>query len=239
MGIVGTVVADGGVEWSYDGARGPARWGGLSNAYRKCSTGRQQSPINLVSGNAEYVAQARPSSPAFVWGQLGRTPIVYDGHTVQLNVQAGDSSSNYVTFGGSRYTLQNIHFHVPSEHRIASVYSDAEVHLVHKSADNKLLVIGVVFRVSTADNGWLAPIIANMPGGSGAKKEVPSLDLPALLRATGNFGEYWTYMGSLTTPPCTENVRWFIAGKAQSFSVAQYHALRTVLKFNSRFTQPR
>ncbi|KAI8058061.1 alpha carbonic anhydrase [Syncephalis plumigaleata] len=223
IGIVGVVAAnDGNVEWSYDGARGPAKWGDLSNNYRTCSVGKQQSPINLVSGRAEYVTGTQQSALSFNWKKLGATPIVNNGHTVQLDIQSDSATDNYVTFNNE------------------NVYSDTEMHLVHKSASNKLLVVGVLFRVSNnRDNNWLAPIIQHLPKGSGEKKTVSSLDLSALLKDVNNFNEYWTYLGSLTVPPCTENVRWLVYGKDLPFSVTQYIELRNVLKFNSRFTHSR
>ncbi|KAI9593943.1 alpha carbonic anhydrase [Syncephalis fuscata] len=237
--FTGAVMGSDGAEWSYEGSRGPAKWGELSADYSKCGNGKHQSPINLVTPDAERLTRSQRAPPSFTWKRLEKISIVNNGHTIQMDLDAQASVDNYLTYNNVKYALQNIHFHAPSEHRISGAYYEAEAHFVHKAANGQLLVVGTFLQVSTHNNNLVAPIIQNIPKNKGDKKTVPSLDLPGILKTTDNLDTYWTYSGSLTTPPCSENVFWFVSAKEISISISQYHDLRSALGFSSRYTQPR
>jgi carbonic anhydrase len=186
-----------GRHWGYEGSAGPDRWGELDSAYRACAAGAQQSPLDLT----QFVrAQLAPLSMA--WAGRADT-IVNNGHTIQLNVADG---STLAAPGGS-YKLLQFHFHRPSEHQIGGKSFPMEVHFVHANAAGSLAVIGVLM-ASGRPNRAFNRIVATMPEKEGpAVKADAGIDPNGLLPGKRS---YYRYSGSLTTPPCSETVEWFV-----------------------------
>lgn len=220
-----THAADGqGPAWAYDGARGPAHWAELAPEFATCARGNRQSPIDIHDGIAvdldPIAFDYRPS--AF--------RVVDDGHTVRVDVDAG----NAIEILGRRYELQQLHFHLPSEERVAGRQFAMVVHLVHRSADDRLAVVAVLLEPGEA-NAALQAVWNNLPLERGepvvARRR---LELGALLPAdTG----YYTYMGSLTTPPCTEGVLWMVMREPLSVSAAQIAIFARLHPMNARPVQ--
>ena len=215
------------VPWSYQGQTGPAMWGRLSPAYRACSKGVEQSPVDIRRAHLD-----RSLKPIEFHYIAGSVTIENTGHTVEVRVNPG----SYIVADGVRYDLVQIHFHHPSEHTVNGDLSDMEIHLVHRSAEGKLAVLAVLFS-ENADfaNATLATLWAHMPTQPGQAEKVSDMVNPGGLipRDRG----YWTYTGSLTAPPCTEGVRWFVFEQAISISRSQYDAFARLYKNNSRPTQ--
>jgi carbonic anhydrase len=210
--------------WTYDGDEGPLRWGSLAPEFAACASGAHQSPIELSTTAA--------ADPALALATPHPTPVplrvVHNGHTIQ--VDAGASSS--VTFGGTRYDLVQFHFHSPAEHTLDGARFDAEMHLVHRSAEGKLLVIGVLLKKGT-ENAALKPLWEAMPGAPTKAPVViagQTVDVAALLPKSGRYAHY---EGSLTAPPCSEGVTWLVAlpdgGPATELSEAQIARLRAAI----------
>ena len=151
-----------------------------------------------------------------------------NGHSIQVDVKPG----SYIVSGGVRYDLQQFHFHHPSEEAVHGKLADMDVHLVHKSADGKLAVIAVRLRsdANTA-NAVLATLWRSLPTQVDQKESVDSIDAGGMLPADRG---YWTYMGSLTTPPCTEGVRWFVMEQELAISPEQLRQFAQLYKINSR-----
>jgi carbonic anhydrase len=201
--------------WDYTGKNGPVNWGKLDPEYKACSSGREQSPIDIRG------ARLNKALPPIQFHYIaGSVTEENDGHTIVIHVNPG----SYIVTDGVRYELVQFHFHHPSETTVKGKYSDMEVHLVHKSADGKLAVIAVrLIEDQNRPNAVLATLWQSLPKTAGATEIVTEMVNPGgLLPAERG---YWTYMGSLTTPPCTEGVRWFVFEQTLSLSRDQLSAL--------------
>jgi carbonic anhydrase len=216
--------------WGYEGAEGPAKWGDLEAANRVCSAGAQQSPIDI--GDA-IRAQLNPLK--ITWDKRVET-IINNGHAIQLNV--GETS--VLGYGNTNYRLQQFHFHHPSEHLIGGKSFAMEAHFVHSNAAGSAAVIGALMTAGRA-NAVFNKIVATMPEKEGpAVKADPAINPNGLLPATRSYYRYW---GSLTTPPCSETVDWFVLTdpiQVADADIARFAKLypmnaRPVQKANRRF----
>lgn len=196
--------------WGYAGAKGPETWGSLSADYAACSDGRMQSPIDVVDAfpakGPDLVFDYKPSP----------LKIVNNGHTVQANYGPG----SVLTVAGKPFQLLQFHFHAPSEHAIAGSRTPMEVHFVHANAEGSLAVVGVMMQAGS-QNDPLAPVFANMPDEAGPEVEVADTTIDASAMLPSEAGAYSHYKGSLTTPPCSEGVNWFVMAKAIEVSTEQ------------------
>lgn len=192
------IASNSSIRWSYEGDRGVAHWGDLSRGYQVCSTGTQQSPIDL--GNA-ISAQLEPIK--LDWKKSSGT-MLNNGHTIQIDVAPG----NMLTYGGKVYELQQFHFHAPSEHLIDGRSFPMELHFVHRLAATGELAVLAVFLAPGGEKGHYGAIANVFPNEEGRMIELQNIDLKALLPPNL---DYLTYAGSLTTPPCSEIVTWLVA----------------------------
>lgn len=217
------------VEWGYETENGPDVWGQLSPEYSLCAVGMHQSPIDLVNPTpAELPAIAFNYQP---------TPldIRHTGHTIEVAFPGGGTGS-WIEVDGTPYHLLQFHFHTPSEHTLAGELFDMEMHLVHKSDDGTLAVIGVLIEKGR-ENAAFNPIWAHLPTAQGEAKQVESVtfnveDLLPSARQT------YRYEGSLTTPPCSEGVNWFVLTTPIEMSEAQISAFAAIIHRNNRPVQP-
>jgi len=181
--------------WSYSGEDGPQKWGDLSADYLMCSQGRNQSPIDLTGAvNADL------EELMFDYPNRGLVGEVNNGHTIQENLKPG----NFATIQGRQYEAKQFHFHSPSEHRIDGESFPLEIHLVHTNPVGQLAVIGFMF-VEGEENSMLNQLNGFRPAGMDQYKG--PIDYNKLITSRG---EYYTYNGSLTTPPCSEGVLWVV-----------------------------
>jgi carbonic anhydrase len=207
--------------WSYAGDEGPAHWGDLSPDFGLCKSGSQQTPIDLpASAEADHAASLAFAYHAFPMSLLN------NGHTLQVVAAAGSS----VVVGptpADRYELVQFHFHSPSEHTLAGKAFDLELHLVHKNAAGKLLVVGLLFQKGQ-ENPVLAPIFARAPTEVGKDPVAQGQEVVDPTPIVPAKSAYFHYTGSLTTPPCTEGVEWYVVstpGEVSDAQVARYQSL--------------
>jgi len=207
--------------WDYAGGAGPESWGQMKPEFAKCSTGTRQSPIDIRDGikvNLDPVQfDYRPS--AF--------RVLDNGHTVQVNVGPGNS----IDVLGRRYDLVQFHFHRPSEERIDGKQFDMVAHLVHKDVDGRLAVVAVLL-----DRGSAHPLVQsvwnNLPLEKGEELAARgTINMNDLLPAERN---YFTYMGSLTTPPCSEGVLWMVMKQPVQISSEQIGIFSRLYPMNAR-----
>jgi len=204
-----TAAPPAGPRWGYTGADGPRHWG---QSFPQCALGREQSPIDLA-GPFEKTA-----APLAIDYHPSPLRIVDNGHTIQVDVAPGSG----FTIGGERYELVQFHFHQPSEETFAGQHRAMVVHLVHRSAAGKLAVIGVPI-VEGAANPLVATLWAHLPRAEGQESATPTIAIdPAQLLPAER--SYYRYTGSLTTPPCTEGVTFFILRHPVEMSRAQIAA---------------
>jgi carbonic anhydrase len=209
--------------WDYAGKYGPVNWGKLDPAYRACSEGKEQSPIDIRGAHLNKTLQ-----PIEFHYLATAATIENNGHTILVTPNPG----GYIVVGGVRYDLQQFHFHHPAEEAVHGKLDDMDVHLVHKSADGKTVVVAVRFREDpNSANAMLATLWSKMPTQVGQKNNITMINPGGLLpRDPG----YWTYMGSLTIPPCTEGVRWFVMEQDLPISREQLRYFGQMYKINSR-----
>ena len=207
--------------WDYTGAGGPESWGRMQPEYGKCATGTRQSPIDIRGGIAVDLEPIR-----FDYRQSAFT-VIDNGHTVQVNVEAGNS----ITITGRRYELVQFHFHRPSEERINGRQYDMVAHLVHKDAEGRLAVVAVLLDRGSAQ-AIVQAVWNNLPLEKGDEVRAGTrIDLSQLLPEDKR---YYTYMGSLTTPPCSEGVLWMVMKQPVPISVEQVAIFSRLYPMNAR-----
>jgi carbonic anhydrase len=214
------------VAWGYEAEDGPSVWGRLSATYDLCATGSRQSPIDLPADSVR-----EPVLLAFDYHDSA-IELVNDGHTIQLTYDAGSG----IDLNGRRFTLRQLHFHAPGEHTRAGRAFPAEIHFAHESAAGGLAVVGALVEVGRR-NAALASVLDNLPQTVGLPRGVleERVSAAAIL---GSAHASILYEGSLTTPPCTEGVRWIVLAAPISIDEAQLERLHEVLRENSRPVQP-
>jgi carbonic anhydrase len=216
--------------WSYTGNTGPAYWYKLSPEYSAAKYGKFQSPVNIDA--------SAPAAPA----GMGKPEIVYqktpfkvenNGHTIEL---IPETDENHIILDGEKYRLSQFHFHAPSEHTINGGQFPMEIHLVHHNAQGNIAVIGFVVTEGT-ENGTLKEAFDTLPRkpahGEAGEPET-EIDLSGLF--AGENGAY-RYDGSLTTPPCTEGVKWIVFAVPVEMSAAQIGAFKEIYSGNARPVQ--
>jgi len=211
--------------WGYSGEGAPQNWGKLDPEFAACATGKSQSPIDL--------GKSKPGKlePIQVDYKSGTTEILNNGHTVQVNYQPGSS----LTVDGRRFELKQFHFHAPSENTFNGKHFPLEGHLVHADKDGKLAVVAVMFREGAA-NPLLSSLWKTMPRTEGEKKALKPLSAVEMLPAERH---YYRFDGSLTTPPCSESVRWLVIQEPMTASKDQITAFTKAMGHpNNRPVQP-
>lgn len=214
----------GNAHWSYEGEGGPEHWGMMSKDYEKCSKGARQSPIDITGAEGEKL-------PAIGFAyKPTKLKLRNNGHTVQVDYEKGSS----ITIGKEKYQLAQFHFHNPSEHTLGGKAFANELHLVHKSAKGGLAVVGVLLEEG-GENAAFKNIFANLP-----KNADETIDANVAISAESLLPvdkTYYRYDGSLTTPPCSEGVNWFVLKTPVQLSKEQLAAYDSIFKKTNRPVQ--
>lgn len=215
--------------WSYAGADGPEHWGDLDPAYATCRDGKEQSPIDIRDAKLAQLPELR-----FEY-KTGPIKIINNGYTaVRVNYAPGNG--NFLVVGDKRYELVQFHFHRPSEEQINGRAYDMVIHLMHKGSDGKVVAVAVLLREGSA-NATVRELWKYMPQTPGAEHEVPGVEINPtglLPRETS----YYRYEGSVTAPPCTEGVTWFVLKTPMIVSSAQISAFAKLYPHDVRPPQP-
>ena len=208
-------------DWGYIGAGAPHKWAALNPAYSTCKTGAEQSPVNI-----DRFAQVAlpPITAAYNPSAL---EVANDGRTVQVNYEPGSGFS----VDGKAYELVQIQFHTPSEHYIDGAPYPMEAHFIHTAQDGSLAVIGVMMKVGVP-NPTIEGIWQNVPM-AGKVKNVSGVSIDAS-NLMPEDKSYYTYRGSLTTPPCREGVQWYLLKDEIELSATQLKAFQAVYPVNAR-----
>ncbi len=216
------------IHWTYQGVGNPEQWGKLKPDFALCEIGKNQTPINLVENE---MIEAELLAIEFAYKNSAAI-VVNNGHTIQINYPQGSS----IKIEGKTFNLVQFHFHTPSENQINGKSFPLEVHLVHKNDKGELAVIGVMFDVGNAhellDSIWKKV----------SSKENEEVKLDQEINPMNLLPEeknYFRFNGSLTTPPCSEGVRWFVMKKPLTASLEQIHQFKGWMKHdNARPLQP-
>ncbi len=212
--------------WTYEGKEGPENWGKLSTEFSQCDTGRNQSPINIDQTIHASLKQLKTLQ------KFPGKDIVNNGHTIQVNFKEG----NMMVLDNAPFQMKQVHFHTPSENTLHGKSYPLEAHFVHANSRGELTVIGVVFEEGKP-NEALEHLWNEMP------KEI---DKPVPLKSRVLPGElipqnrtYYRFSGSLTTPPCSEGVRWILMKTPMTASKSQIELFKQAIHHdNSRPVQP-
>lgn len=213
------------IHWGYDGAGAPENWAHLSPEYALCGSGKRQSPIDIRDGIRVDL------EPIQFDYRPARFRVIDNGHTVQVTLPGGS-----ISLLGKSYQLIQFHFHRPSEEMVEGKAFDMVVHMVHRADDGKLAVVAVLLE-NGAENPFVQTVWNNLPLEKNMEVAPPSLTLdPAQLLPENR--NYYTYMGSLTTPPCSEDVLWLVLKQPQQISPEQQAIFARLYRNNARPVQP-
>ncbi|PAN41370.1 hypothetical protein PAHAL_8G038600 [Panicum hallii] len=210
---------------------GPENWGKLSPEYSLCGEGKQQSPIDIVT--KEVVPTPGLESLNRTFAQANAT-LVNDGHDISLKFKPGTVGN--ITVGGKVYDFEKLHWHAPSAHTVNGQRFPLELHLVHRSADGGLAVIAVLYKVGHAESFY---VLMRKALGEMAADKCNFAEQESRVSAEGVFimralqrraGSYFRYTGSLTAPPCTENVVWSVLARVRQISKEQLDQLTAALQ---------
>jgi carbonic anhydrase len=208
-------------EWGYEGDINPSAWGKLSRDFATCDLGRAQSPIDITG-----VETGQPVPIAFNY-KSSPLSVVNNGHSIQVNYAPGSS----ISIDGDEYQLLQFHFHTPSEHKIAGKAAAMEAHFVHRNAAGKLAVVGVMMNEGK-ENPIVSKVWQAIPP-SGQTKTIDNIAIDAAKLLPTN-KSYYSYTGSLTTPPCSEGVNWSILTSPITISSAQIQEFKKYYPIDAR-----
>ncbi|NPA46548.1 MAG: carbonic anhydrase family protein [Chlorobi bacterium] len=216
-----------GVHWSHHkGHDGPENWKNLCDGFADCG-GQRQSPVDIDTKKVTESADLK--APGFHYGKT-RTRIINNGHTVQFDVDEGST----VKLNGKDYRLLQFHYHAPSEHTVNGRHYPLEVHFVHQHAGDDLAVIGIFFKEGKK-NPLFEKYLNKFPEKEGKYDSADLIDLMSLMPDDKS---YYYYDGSLTTPPCTEIVSWYVMKQPLEASKDQIEKFSKILNRNFRPVQP-
>lgn len=209
--------------WGYAGENGPENWANLCKDYATCS-GTHQSPIDIT----EAMVSDSLTELAMSYLETSGCNFVNNGHSVQVNFP--ETSQNKLTLKGKEFQLKQFHFHCPSEHTVNGEAFPSEAHMVHVSSDGEISVVGVLIKEG-AENPFLAGILSQLPKKEGDKNDLTAAVVPNSLLPEDV--KYYAYAGSLTTPPCTEGVNWFVLKTTIEASAEQIEILKSAMPANN------
>jgi carbonic anhydrase len=216
--------------WTYGGATGAEHWSELDPEYAACNTGKQQSPIDIR--NAE---KAELPAIRFEYKSGPLKYLINNGHTIRVNYHDAPGSGNFLIVGDKRYQLTQFHFHHPSEEYIHGKPFDMVVHFMHQASDGQLAGVAVFLKRGSA-NATIRQIWDHMPKTESKEEDAGVEVNPAGL--VPHDTAYYTYMGSLTAPPCTEGVTWFVLRTPVDISPEEIKAFTKLYPHDVRPVQP-
>jgi carbonic anhydrase len=225
--------------WNHDPRSpiGPLHWADIDPGFSACGSGLRQSPVNIETAHVG----AMHGPPLLLRYHASELAVENTGHVVEVMIPPG--VEDVLQIGGDRYQLTQYHFHAPSEHTVNGRHADVEGHFVHTNAAGDTAVVGVFYRIGPGSNRLLDTILLGAPETSGEEGEPIGEANPAELfsclggarvkRGQVRVDSFYAYSGSLTTPGCTENVRWSVlsdGGHVSRAAVAHFHSV--IAKFD-------
>ena len=211
--------------WDYGDAHGPSHWGDLKPEFAICKTGRRQSPIDIRN------PQKANLPPIHFEYKPTPLQIIDNGHTIMVNYAPG----SFMDVGGHEYVLKQFHFHSPSEEKIKGETFDMSVHLVHADSEGKVAVVAVLLQRGD-DNPLVRELWKNLPGEKEKEQRLDNMQIDVSQILPYN-QSYYRFSGSLTTPPCSEDVTWFVLKHPTTVSAEEIERFSQLYR-NARPTQP-
>jgi carbonic anhydrase len=224
------------IEWTYKGINGPSNWSKLCPKYSKCENGKNQSPINISSSDfikVNHFDMDYEKTELIVRNNEHMHDIIDNGHTIQANVD----NASIITIKDTKYTLKQFHFHTPSEHTINGESFPMEMHMVHLSDQNSIAVISFLFKESNEENEEINKLIKHLPTKKGEQINLNGEVFDINKFDKMELSKVYHYSGSLTTPPCSEEVEWIIIEDKVFASKNQISSFYDIIGPNNRPTQ--
>jgi carbonic anhydrase len=212
--------------WGYDGDQGPNHWGDLSPEFALCGSGHHQSPIDIRNPQKADLPQLQ------VDYKPSPLHIIDNGHTIMINYAPG----SYIQVGDKRYMLKQFHFHRPSEEQVNDKTYEMSLHLVHADEQGNLAVVAVLLQRGS-DNPLVHELWTDLPKEKEHEEQLDNVQINVKALLPLDLG-YYTFPGSLTTPPCTENVTWFVLKQPVTVSAAEIQQFEKLYRHNARPTEP-
>lgn len=213
-------------DWSYSGSNGPEFWGDIQDA-SACKMGQEQSPINITA-----VTPSTTAAPIINYSQSANLKVNDDDHTIAYTPT---TQNNTITLNNERYVLKQLHYHVPSEHQLGGKNYPGEMHFVHANSTGNIAIVGVMLQ-----NGEANDVLRILLNGTQLTVEneveftANKVDLSALIPTMPTF---YHYSGSLTTPPCSEKVQWYIVKQPLALASDQLAIMTDLYEGNNRPVQ--
>jgi carbonic anhydrase len=218
-------------KWTYEGATGAQHWSELDPDWAACNAGKEQSPIDIRSAKKAELPAIR-----FEYKSGPLKYLINNGYTIRVNYHDAPGSGNFMMLGDKRYQLTQFHFHRPSEEYIHGKPYDMVAHFMHQSSDGKIIGVAVLLKAGSA-NATIQQLWEHMPMTKGDEQEIAGVEVnPAGLLPHDT--AYYTYMGSLTAPPCTEGVTWFVLKTPMEVSTEEISAFAKLYPHDVRPLQP-
>jgi carbonic anhydrase len=212
--------------WGYDGQEDPSHWGDLKPEFAPCKNGHRQSPIDIRNPQ-------KADLPAIQFDYKDSPlDIIDNGHTIMINYSAGSS----IRVGDKQYALKQFHFHRPSEEKINGTSYDMSVHFVHADQQGHLAVVAVLLQQGS-DNSLVRELWHDLPQEKEKEERHNAVHINASDLLPANRG-YFTFTGSLTTPPCSEDVTWFVLKHPVTVTSAEIEQFSKLYRHDARPTQP-
>lgn len=216
--------------WDYQGPRGAEHWSALDPAYAICNAGKEQSPIDIRNPRKAQLPPLR-----FAYKSEPVRYVINNAHTIRVDYHDAPGTGSYLAIGNKRYQLTQFHFHHPSEESIDGKRYDMVLHLMHKASDGEVVGVAVFLKPGRA-NPAIQRILDHMPATEG-QLAVPGVAVDPAGMLPRDMG-YYMYMGSVTAPPCSENVRWLVLKTPVEVSAAQIKAFAQLYPDDARPPQP-
>jgi carbonic anhydrase len=218
-------------KWTYEGATGAEHWSELDPDWAACNAGKEQSPIDIRSAKKAELPAIR-----FEYKSEPLKYLINNGYTIRVNYHDAAGSGNFMIVGDKRYQLTQFHFHRPSEEYIHGKPYDMVAHFMHQSSDGKVAGVAVLLKAGSA-NATIQQLWEHMPMTKGDEQEIAGTEVnPAGLLPHDT--AYYTYMGSLTAPPCTEGVTWYVLKTPMEVSTEEISAFAKLYPHDVRPLQP-
>jgi carbonic anhydrase len=202
--------------WTYEGPRGAKHWSTLDPDYAVCNVGQQQSPIDIRETQKRTLPKIQ-----FEYKSEPVSYVINNGATIRVNYHDAPGTGSFLVVGGKRYQLTQFHFHHPSEEYVHGKQYDMVLHLMHKADDGEVAGVAVLLKRGRA-NPAIRQVWQHMPASEGQER-APGVELNPAAMLPDDRG-YYTYVGSVTAPPCTEGVKWFVLKTPVDVSSAQIRA---------------
>jgi carbonic anhydrase len=212
--------------WDYSQSHGPAHWAEFGPEFAPCANGHHQSPIDIRN------PQRADLPPIQFDYKPSPLDIIDNGHTIMINYAPG----SFISVGGKQYELKQFHFHRPSEERINGNAYEMSVHLVHADQQGKLAVVAILLQKGE-DNALVHELWNDLPKEKDKEEHLNNIQIDLARLLPADRGHY-TFDGSLTTPPCSEGVTWYVLKHPVTVTVAEIEQFSKLYRDNARPTQP-